>query len=296
MSDKHALFVPQFAMADEIEKTMNIHETAAEVPEGTPTEYAAGTTLALEGYQKLRTEIITARLAPGTKLRIREICETLGIGLSPIREALNRLASEGLVVQSAQRGFTVASFSLDDLEELTRTKCWINEIGLRQSIENAGPEWEEQVLIAYHRLSRCRRYLGEKISEDNRNPAWDEAHRTFHLTLISGCRSQWLMRFCETLFDASERARALARITGSRPTHLDEHRDIMEAAVDRDADRAVELLNKHFLKTRDLVRANLEKNVKGQVTPLSSKKASRRGGDVDVHDQSARAERKRKPR
>ena len=249
-------------MAREIESRMTILEAVEEAPEGAQTRptKAAATTLALEAYQKLKTEIITARLAPGTKLRIREICESLGIGLSPVREALNRLASEALVVQSAQRGFTVAGFSLDDLEDLSRTKCWINEIGLRQSIEHAGSEWEEQVLIAYHRLSRTRRYLGDEISEENRNPAWDEAHRVFHLTLVSGCRSQWLMRFCETLFDASERSRALARIKSARPTHLDEHRQIMEAAISRDADKAVELLNKHFLKTRDLVRENLERN------------------------------------
>ncbi|MCY1354029.1 hypothetical protein D9M69_403870 [compost metagenome] len=99
------------------------------------------------------------------------------------------------------------------------------------------------------------------------------------------------MRFCETLFDASERARALARITSGRSSHLDEHRDIMEAAVNRDADKAVELLNKHFLKTRDLVRNNLEKNAQAQVTPSRGRKPSRR--EADRMPESARSKRKR---
>ena len=90
----------------------------------------ASTTLALSAYSALREEILNGTLLPGTKLRIRDLCERYSMGLSPLREALSRLASEGLAVQSAQRGFAVASLSLQDLAELVRTKKWLNERGV----------------------------------------------------------------------------------------------------------------------------------------------------------------------
>ncbi len=213
------------------------------------------TTLALELYAKLRNEIIGAALDPGKKLRIRDLCQLHGVGLSPVREALNRLSSEGLVVQTAQRGFTVASFGLEDLEELVRARLWLNELALRQSIKRGNGDWEERVLIGYHRLSRLQRL----DATGARNDEWDRAHRTFHATLLDSCGSHWLIGFCQTLYDASERYRALARLTNDAPPrdHLSEHRAIMTAVVERDEELASTLLREHFNRTTADVRHSL---------------------------------------
>ena len=223
----------------------------------------AGTTFAIETYKQLREDIINAVLEPGKKLRIRDICVRYATGLSPVREALSRLSSEGLVEQSAQRGFTVASFSLADLEELIRTRHWIDEKGLRESILRGDQAWEENVVLTYYRLSRTARYTEE--GSVVRNPAWYEAHKRFHVSLVDACGSEWLKRFSLTLFDAMERYRALSRTPGIlRSGHLDEHRAIMEATVARDSELAVKLMSDHFAKTGQLVHDKLSENARAK--------------------------------
>ncbi len=189
-------------------------------------------TLASSVYGQLRDEILTGAIEPEVKLNIRELCDRFSVGLSPMREALSRLSAEGLVQQSDNRGFSVMPASLEELLDLTRARCWVNEIGLRQSILHGGAEWEEAVLISFHRLSRTPRHLA--AGSLDRNPDWEHAHRVFHRALIEGSGSHWLTDTCERFFDAAERYRHLARVAGvSRGSLEDEHREIMQAALDR---------------------------------------------------------------
>ncbi len=206
-------------------------------------------------YEQLRWGIIGAEILPGARLQTRALCDRFAVGLSPLREALNRLASEGLVIQRDHRGFVVAPLSTEDLDGLTKSRCWLNEIGLRESITHGGLEWEESVLLTFHRMSRTPRHAD---GTSGRNPVWEEAHRRFHHSLIAACGSTWLIGFCEQLFDAAERYRHVARISGAaRTQNEEEHQAIMEATVQRKADIAVDLLNEHFNRTARLVRSVL---------------------------------------
>jgi GntR family transcriptional regulator, carbon starvation induced regulator len=226
----------------------------------TQTAQAEGaTSLAIQTYARLRQDILDAVLAPNARLKARELCVRYEAGLSPVREALNRLLSESLVRHSAQCGFAVASFSLSELDEIVRTRRWIDEIGLTNSIRDGDDAWEERVVMACHRLSRTPRYPGGPDAP--RNPLWYTAHRAFHLSLVEACGSEWLKSFSMTLFDAIERYRAIVRKPGDiRSTHQDEHRAIADAAVGRDAELAVRLLMQHYDLTAHLVREKLGKS------------------------------------
>ena len=96
-----------------------------------------------------------------SKLRVEWVVSRYGAGASPVREALNRLASEGLLGRHDQRGFFIMPVSAEELEELTRTRCWLEERALRESIANRTGEWEEQLVLALHRLARAQRRLPE---------------------------------------------------------------------------------------------------------------------------------------
>jgi DNA-binding GntR family transcriptional regulator len=216
-------------------------------------------TLASVAYQRLREDIINARHAPGGKLRVQELSERYALGPSPIREALNRLSRDGLVTLNDRRGFSVTPLGRDHLEELTRTRCWLNELALRKSIGNGEAAWEESVVIAYHRLTRLPRYVADHDGEACCNPAWETAHRAFHSALIAACGSRWLIGFCEQLFDAADCYRHLSRISNTRRRQrMDEHRQLVNAVVARDADAAVALLMRHFTRTAELVRERLD--------------------------------------
>ncbi|RAI38609.1 GntR family transcriptional regulator, partial [Rhodoplanes roseus] len=213
-------------------------------------------TLATRIVATLRQRIISGEIAPLLRLRVRQLAQEFGTGLSPVREALNRLTRDDLVAHSDQRGFVVSAIGEQDLEEMIKARCWLNERALRESIAQGGPDWEERLIVAYHRLSRLPRWADE--AEGIANPEWEVAHRVFHRVLIDACGSRWLVGYCEQLFDVADRYRHMARKAALARVR-DEHRQIMEAAVARDAERAVELLNGHFRRTAELCKAELQR-------------------------------------
>ncbi|HLZ65176.1 MAG TPA: FCD domain-containing protein [Aliidongia sp.] len=210
-------------------------------------------TLASTAYGQLRQEILAGDQVPGSRLHIKQLCERLGIGLSPMREALNRLSAEGLVRQIDQRGFRVAPLDLEDLRDLTRMRCWLNEAALRAAIAAGDAAWEEGLIVAHHRLMRAPR--AAERGGGQRSQAWEAAHREFHAALIAGCGSRRMLEQCDALFDAADRYRQVSRIASAdQRDDADEHAAIMEATLRRDADTAVALLTRHMQRTETLVR------------------------------------------
>ncbi|NBY29110.1 MAG: GntR family transcriptional regulator [Betaproteobacteria bacterium] len=76
-------------------------------------------TLASQAHDLLRRDILSGTLAPGQRLRTKDLQARYGLGLSPLRESLQRLSAEGIVVNDAQRGFAVAPVSVAELRDLT---------------------------------------------------------------------------------------------------------------------------------------------------------------------------------
>jgi GntR family carbon starvation induced transcriptional regulator len=204
-------------------------------------------TLASTVYEQLREDILSAILLPGEKLRMEALRERYKIGVSPLREALNRLVMQGLVTQADQKGFRVSSVSVDELQELTRTRRLINEVALRESMLHGDAAWEEGVVLAYHRLLRA---TTTRISQAER----DRMHRDFHRALIAGCGSRQILHFSELLSEQARRYQMLSISKAASPRDgAEEHRLIMEAVVARDAKRAVRLMNDHVNLTEKIV-------------------------------------------
>lgn len=225
-----------------------------------------GQTQASQAYEQLRRDIIALKLAPSSKLPIRDLCARYNVAMSAVREALNRLTQDGLVRLVDQRGFTVSPVSEQDLDDLTRARQWLNETALRESIAKGSMEWEESVLLAYHRMSRTPRF--SSMDDKAVNPQWDVAHRTFHASLLSACGSTWVLDFCEQLFDAADRYRSLSRTTGGSRT--DDHKEICDAVIGRDVDRAVELVRSHIELTAERGRKALRELANGVTSSEST--------------------------
>jgi DNA-binding GntR family transcriptional regulator len=205
-------------------------------------------------YEQLRRDILAGVLNPGGKLRIEAICERYAAGSSPVREALNRLSAEGLVQRREQRGFYVAPISAADLEELACTRCLVGELALRESMRRATPQWHESLVLALHRLGRVPRSVASEGYREN--PDWERLHRELHRTVIGACGSARLVRYCDDLADQAYRYRQLA-IQESYPHRRDvdaEHRELVEAVLAGQADRAVAVLVEHYRRTAELVK------------------------------------------
>jgi DNA-binding GntR family transcriptional regulator len=213
---------------------------------------APSSTQASTVYDRLREDLLSGRLEPGRKLQMRFLTEMYQTGQTPLREALNRLTADGLVECREQRGFYVASISRNELVELTKTRCWVESLALRESMAASTAQWEEQLVLAGHRLGRTPRSLKSDHFEDN--PEWERLHRAFHKTLIGNCASQSLIAFCSQLADQLYRYRRLSIQKAFPSRHVaDEHQAIMSAVLSGETDQAVALLAAHYRQTAEVI-------------------------------------------
>ncbi len=211
------------------------------------------TSLTSQTYQRIHSMIILGELVPGQKLKIEELRKTLGTGASPVREALSLLTSEQLVERIDQRGFIVTQVSVEAFRELLKTRCWVEELALRESIKSANTEWEEQLILIHHRLKRAPRNTEAADKE------WEAQHKRFHMALLSGCGSSLLQKFCDQLYDQNIRYRNIARPASAPKRDIgSEHDAILNHVLDKNADKAVSELVKHYTKTGEF----LEKQIK----------------------------------
>lgn len=216
-----------------------------------------GRNLSEQAYDRIRRDILHGELLPDEKLQIEAISERYGIGAVPVREALNRLSSEGLVERKSNRGFYVAPISMADLEELVQTRIWLETLALRQSIRNGDESWEDALVVSYHRLARTHRRLpenaGREISDE-----WEERHKEFHMLLLDRCGSTWLLGFCSMLMDQAVRYRNISMNANPSKQRRDgapaEHQAILDAVVDHKVEHACELLAEHYRITLDGLR------------------------------------------
>lgn len=203
-------------------------------------------------YEQIRIDIINGTLPAASKLKTRILAERFDVGLSPIREALSRLSTEGWVRQSDRKGFSVVPVSVDELWDLHNARCMLNEAGLRASIKFGETAWEEDVLLKCIRISRTQRPADMTVGAEAEK--WNVMHRAFHTSLISACKSKRIIHYCEQLFDEIERYRRLGLSSNNgRSRVADEHKEIADAAVARDPEQAVQLLTSHFTRTVEQV-------------------------------------------
>lgn len=205
-------------------------------------------TLARTTYDRLRADVLSGAWPPGRKLPMHELRARYQVGATPLREALNRLASEEWVVHSDQRGFSVAQASAERLADLVATRISIESLALAQSMARRTPQWEERVVLAFHRLSRTARSASPDGFEEN--VEWERLHRAFHFALLEGCGSPLLLGFCGQLYDQAYRYRQLAaRKAYKRRNELDEHRALFDAVIGGRLEEAIRLMTEHYRRT-----------------------------------------------
>lgn len=209
---------------------------------------AGARTLSTELTGRLRQSIISGELAPGSKLKLDDLKERLGLTLSssPLREALSRLSAEGLVRIEDQRGYWVAPVSENNLWEIARLRIHMETLALRQSITVGNAEWEQSLDEALIALIAAPRDDTSRKAPD----VWESAHRRFHFALLGACGMPLLLQYCASLHDLNDRYRRLflQRHPFDRDVHR-EHQAIIDAALERNADLACALLAQHIDRT-----------------------------------------------
>lgn len=222
-------------------------------------ELADAKTLADEVYIRLRRDIVAGRLSADERLRLDTLRAAYDVGLSPLREALSRLASEHLVTAVGQRGFSVAPVSLAELHDISRLRIMLETTALRAAIEHGTVDWEARIVASLHRLLHMRLPGGSDEAIDE----WEARHSAFHASLIEACGSPWLLRLCRSMTLQYERyrRRVVTGMTLSEELYAEiesEHRALSEAVLSRDADRSATLLANHFQHVVQLIQSSYE--------------------------------------
>jgi DNA-binding GntR family transcriptional regulator len=204
-------------------------------------------------YRRIRADIIVGRLAPGQRLKLDGLKEAYGVSVSTLRELLNRLTSEGLIVAESARGFEVAPVSPDNLKEVAHLRLLLECHALERSFAAGDMEWEGRVVAAHHKLASIEsRATNGGLRDDELLKRYDSE---FHQALLSACGSRVLLEAHASIFDKYIRYLMIAVIFRGELAAR-EHRKLLECALKRDATTAKAVLTKHI---QDCVTYTLER-------------------------------------
>lgn len=200
-------------------------------------------TVAESSYRRIRADIIFGRLAPAQKLKLESLKETYETSVSTLREILNRLSSEGLVVAEGQRGFEVSPVSATDLREIAALRLLLETHALEQSFEYGDVEWEARLVSAHYKLSRMEKVMA--TGDTGQAEDWKRYDWEFHQALISACGSKLLMEMHSVVFDKYLRYQMVA-LSYRGEIAAKEHQQLLDAALRRDQQMAKQVLTVHI--------------------------------------------------
>lgn len=188
--------------------------------------------------QQLRQSILQGDHRPGDTLVISTLAEQLGLSATPLREALRKLASEGLVVLQSHGSARVAEVDLHEANEIYELRLILEPTALERAVAAGDAGYRERVTAAWNALD------AERIA-----PA--SVHAAFHRELLSACDSAWLLRLATML---SDRAGLMVTVgLPDRPAGYNTaaaHRTLADLALAGDATGAAQELRRHLSTTR----------------------------------------------
>jgi DNA-binding GntR family transcriptional regulator len=192
----------------------------------------------------LREMIMTGELAPGTELRQRDLAKQFKVSPTPVREALRRLESEGLVGSELHRGSRVAAIDVDEQEENYLILAELEGLATRLAVE-------KMTETDLREIQACEETFAE-IADDG--PEAKELNRRFHFRVYECARSPLLLSLMRVLWSSFAYGPQLWR---PHERSVEEHRLLVQALAARDAARAAELTRNHVLGSIEWMRSRL---------------------------------------
>lgn len=217
-------------------------------PKGTGSTYV---------YDQMRADILELRLMPGTHLDESEMSRRLGVSRSPVREAIIRLAAEGLVETLRNRSAVVASVDMLELPAYFDSLTIIYRLTTRAAAHRADT-------TAVNQLDGIQDALEQALADGNPHAMMD-LNRAFHQTIAECAGNRWFMQWQRSLLDQGQRYfRLYARHYGDHvpPSHVEYHRTIIRALREGDAEAA----DAAGAADAEIIRVQLLRFISGQTT------------------------------
>jgi DNA-binding GntR family transcriptional regulator len=190
-------------------------------------------------HQYLRQEILANRLPPGTELGEVALAESLGVSRGPIREALGRLAAEGLVTVRPRRGALVSSLSKEEFLEAYQVREALEMLAARLAVPRMTPAALERLESLIDRMVECAAHDDVE--------GFFEANTAFHDAIVAASGNRRLGETYRQLVEQMGRYRWRSLVLrGSLKRSIAEHRTILRALAAGDAERAAHLVSEHI--------------------------------------------------
>ena len=193
-------------------------------------------------YRRVRHDIVFGRLAPGQKLTLERLKDSYEASVSTLREILNRLTSEALIVAEGARGFEVASISPDNLRQVAQMRVLLECHALKESFEAGDMEWEGRVVAAHHKLAALEKRMAAGMRSEAET--WKRYDWEFHHALISACGSRVLLDAHAAIYDRYLRYQMIAAVYRGEAAR-GEHESLRACALARDWRGAQRTLTTH---------------------------------------------------
>jgi DNA-binding GntR family transcriptional regulator len=197
-------------------------------------------TMAEYALEQLREAIILGELPAGTPLRLDELARSLGMSISPIREAVRQLEALGLAKHVPHQGARVLDFDVEELRDLFAIRLALESLAVRRAAERFTDEDAEAALAQLERFDAAA--ADEDVRESMR------AHTDFHFTLYDASQSTWLVALIRPAWDRSERFRPalLTSKDGPQERHRAYDRALLDACAAHDPEGAAAVLHDHL--------------------------------------------------
>jgi DNA-binding GntR family transcriptional regulator len=193
-------------------------------------------------HDQIRESILNGELAPGTVVSQVSLARELGIGRTPLREALRMLQREGLIEAETNRRIRIAPFSVEDLEQLYSMRITLEALACRRTVPTL-------TAVDLDGLEASLAEMDECVARDD-VAGWREPHRRFHHILVQSAGER-LVRLVSQLSDHAERYRHLKLVQDGLALSVGsvEHRRIYSACQAGDAVAASNRLAQHLART-----------------------------------------------
>ena len=197
-------------------------------------------TMAEAALERLREAIILGELTPGAPLRLEDLARSLGMSISPIREAVRQLEALGLAEHVPHHGAKVTGLDVEELRELFSVRLALETLALRRAAELLEPADETAA------RAQLEAFDGARRRGDTR--AAVRAHTAFHFALYEAARSPWLARLIRPAWDSCERYRPVLLVEKGdlQERHRALDSELLEACVAGDPERAAAAFRDHL--------------------------------------------------
>lgn len=203
------------------------------------------TSYADHAYDQIRRMTVTFQLRPSERLNEGPLCKHVGVSRTPLREALNRLASEGFLRSVAGQGFFCRDLNPDEIYQLYQLRKVIEAGGVRLAVERASEEAIDE-LEAF--ITQTGPEAGNRTTDQ-----LVELDETFHERLLSLSGNEEMLQVLKNVNAKIQFVRWYEMDRAQRPITQGDHREILLALRERDAQRCVDILERHIDRRREQI-------------------------------------------